>query len=86
MAENINVARRVRLLDRCHVGGSIHERGDEVVLLAGVRGPHRAVQKTPHKIDYDPKNGIDANHTVGEFDDVPLYEVIEEIAPKEAKP
>ena len=67
---------RIHLHERAFIGGALHERGAIVDLPEGVEGPHRAVQQEAHKIDYDPGNGLDANHTVGKSENVPLFDIV----------
>jgi hypothetical protein len=67
---------RIRLKERCQFLGRIYERGEEVILPDGVRGPHRTVQKSMDKIDYGTNPPIDANRIIGDVVDVPLYEEV----------
>jgi hypothetical protein len=76
---------RIRLKERCHFLGRIYEPGEEVILPDGTKGPHRPRRKSQDKIDYSTNPPIDANRIIGEFEDVPLYDVVEEEPPKEAK-
>lgn len=70
---------KIRLLTRAqHPDGSWHDRGAVVDWPEGVRPPHRLQQNTPDVIDYDPANGLDANHMSGHVVDVPLYEEVKE--------
>lgn len=66
--------KRIRLRARCLIDGAIHERGEIVILPAGVRGPHRAERRTADQIDYGDDPPIDANRQLGEIVDVPLYD------------
>lgn len=68
---------KIRLKERCFFQGHLHQAGDVITLPDGMRGPHRAVRKGAPAIDYDPGNGLDANHTIGETVDEPLFEEIE---------
>jgi len=70
---------RIRLLTRTqHPDGHWCDRGEIVDWPDTVRPPHRLEQKTADQIDYDPGNGLDANHTSGTVIDVPLYEEVKE--------
>lgn len=71
---------RIRLKAPFFFNNHLYQPGDVVDLPEGLRGPHRSVQQTPDKIDYDPANGLDANHTPGKIADEALYDVIEEKA------
>lgn len=71
---------RIRLLARVqHPDGHWCDRGEIAEWPDHVRPPHRLEQKGPDKIDYDPTNGIDANHSSGEVVDVPLFEQVKEV-------
>lgn len=71
-------AMRIRLKAPFFFTGHLYQPGDVVDLPDGVRGPHRAVQLGPDRIDYDPSNGLDANHTPGQIVDEPLYDEVKE--------
>lgn len=69
---------RIRLLAPMIFNGHRCEPGDIVDLPDGVRGPYHAVRRKPDVIDYDPQNGIDANHTPGHLVDEPLFEEVKD--------
>jgi hypothetical protein len=67
---------RIRLHEPTIINGHRHARGDIVEIPDGSKGPHRAMRKSADKIDYSTDPPIDANHVTGEFEDVPLYDII----------
>ena len=71
------MAQRCILKVRAQMDGAIREPGYVFTLPTGKLGPHRAVSSGPHTINYDP--GVDANHVPAPAQNVPLYDVIEEI-------
>jgi hypothetical protein len=68
---------KIRLHEPFFFQGHLYKRGEVVTLPAGIPGPMRAVRRGADKIDYDPANGIDANHVPGKIEDVPLFDIIE---------
>lgn len=69
----------IRLLARAqHPDGHWCERDEVVDWPDAIKPPHRLAQQSADKIDYDPTNGLDANHTSGKVESVPLFEVIED--------
>lgn len=70
--------KRYRLTAPAQMDGAVRGRGHEFTLAEGQMGPHRAVRVTHDHIDYDPANGIDANHVPGEMKDEPLYEEVKD--------
>lgn len=70
---------RIRLLTKAqHPDGHWLDRGAVTDWPDDIRPPHRLVQKSPDRIDYDPENGLDANHTSGKVEDQPLFEEVKE--------
>jgi hypothetical protein len=70
---------RIRLLTRTqHPDGHWIERGEVTDWPDDVKPPYRLQQKSADLIDYDPANGLDANHTSGNITDVPLFEEVKE--------
>lgn len=72
--------KRIKLLERAHVNGRIHEAGEEIVLGDGDPGPHRVERLSEDRIDYS--GGADAVRIVGEVRDVPLYEELGDMPPR----
>ena len=69
---------RIRLKERCFFLGSLYEAGQEVILPEGMKGPMRSVRKSADIVDVTTDPPIDANHKPGQFEDVPLYDVVDE--------
>lgn len=69
---------RIRLKERCFFLGSLYEAGQEIILPEGMKGPMRSVRKSADIVDVTTDPPIDANHKPGQFEDVPLYDVISE--------
>ena len=67
---------RIRLKERCFIGGRLCEPGEVVTLAEGQKGPTRSVRTNSDKIDYGTNPPIDANRRIGEVVDVPLYDVV----------
>jgi hypothetical protein len=68
---------RIRLKETCEFAGRIYQRGEELILPDGMKGPMRAQRKLQDRIDYSTNPPIDANRQLGELEDVPLYDVVE---------
>jgi hypothetical protein len=66
---------RIRIKEACQFYGRVYERGEEVTLPDGVRGPHRTVRQSPDVQSGDSDNySTDANRIRGQLCDVALYE------------
>ena len=68
----------IRLHEPAFIDNHRYNAGDVVRLKPGVKGPHRTIRMSADTIDYDPANGIDANHVPPKMKDVPLFEIVEE--------
>jgi hypothetical protein len=69
---------KVRLHEAIHYQGRVHERGEIIEVPDDWKIPLRAQRKSHDRIDYSTDPPIDANHTVGEFEDVPLAEAVDD--------
>jgi hypothetical protein len=69
---------RIRLRAPCQIAGHVHAAGEIVILPDGVRGPHTTARKSHDRIDYSIDPAIDANRMLGEMEDVPLYDEVDE--------
>lgn len=65
---------RLRLKTKFVYQGRVYQPGEIVDLPDGVRGPHRAVTRTPDAIDFKSRGSDHANHLISEVVDEPLYE------------
>jgi hypothetical protein len=68
---------RIRLKAPCFFNNHLCEAGEIIDLPEGMEGPHRARAVSLDRIDYDPKNGLDANRILGEIAMEPLFDVID---------
>lgn len=77
---------RIRLKAPFFFANHLYQPGEIVDLPEGVPGPHKSRAVSPDRIDYDPANGLDANHVPGEAALEPLFDVVEDEKPEvEAK-
>lgn len=72
---------RIRLKAPFFFNNHRYEPGEIVDLPEGVPGPHKSRAVSPDRIDYDPANGLDANHVPGEVALEPLFDVVEDEQP-----
>ena len=72
---------RIRLKEKVQFAGRVYDRGEEVIIPDGIKGPHRAVRRSHDKIDYSTNPAIDANRDLGKLVDEPLYDVIPDKLP-----
>lgn len=69
---------KIRLHEKTFIHGRIHEPGEIVEVAHKEDGPHRAMRRMHDTIDYEPGNGLDANHVPGAHVDKPLFDMVED--------
>lgn len=73
---------RIRLKAPFFFANHLYQPGEIVDLPEGVPGPHKSRAVAPDRIDYDPANGLDANHVPGDTALDPLFDVVEDEKPE----
>lgn len=77
---------RIRLKAPCFFNNHLYQPGDIIDLPEGVEGPHKSRAVSMDRIDYDPKNSLDANRILGDVALEPLFDVVEDEPKTEAEP